>query len=154
MSRVAQGVTLSDKGFGELELELTRLLRRARTSQRQTASAVHPDLDAAGYVLMVAIRDLQNQGGARAADIAESLGLHKSTTSRNLAALEELGLIERIPDPDDARARQVRLTDAGAASLSQATEGRRGWLRAQLERWPDDDVHTLARLLRRLNDQI
>jgi DNA-binding MarR family transcriptional regulator len=146
---------MAKTGYTELELELTRLLRRARTSQQRTAADVHPDLDSAGYVLMVTVRDLQeHDGSARAADIAETLGLHKSTMSRNLAHLEELGLIERVQDPADARARQVRLTPAGAASLAAATEGRRARLRGQLEKWEEEDIAQLARLLHRLNDHI
>ena len=75
---------------------------------------MHPDLDSAGYAVLVAVRDLAAAGGgARGGDISDVLGLHKSTTSRNLTTLEDLGLIERIPDPADARARQVRLTTAG-----------------------------------------
>src|SRR5690242_4792420 len=97
--------------LGELEVELTRLLRRARSAQQRTAAQVHPDLDSAGYAVLVTVRELsQSSGGARGGEVSDALGLHKSTTSRNLTTLETLGLVERIPDPQDARARQVRLT--------------------------------------------
>lgn len=139
--------------LGELEVELSRLLRRARSAQQRTAAEVHPDLDSAGYAVLVAIRDLTAAGGgARGGDISDVLGLHKSTTSRNLTTLEELGLIERIPDPADARARQVRLTTAGAAALERTFDGRRERLRARLADWDPQDVAALARLLRLLND--
>ncbi len=139
--------------LGELEIELSRLLRRARSAQQRTAADVHPDLDSAGYAVLVAVRDLAAAGGgARGGDISEVLGLHKSTTSRNLTTLEDLGLIERIPDPVDARARQVRLTTAGAESLHRSVSGRREWLRARLADWGPQDVSDLARLLRQLND--
>jgi DNA-binding MarR family transcriptional regulator len=139
--------------FGELEVELTRLMRRARSAQQRLAAEVHPDLDSAGYAVLVTIRDLTaHGGGARGGEVSEALGLHKSTTSRNLTTLEELGLVERIPDPDDARARQVRLTEEGAAALERSVAGRRGRLREQLGSWDASDIASLAKLLRRLND--
>ena len=139
--------------LGELEIELSRLLRRARSAQLRTALDVHPDLDSAGYAVLVAVRDLAAAGGgARGGDISDVLGLHKSTTSRNLTTLEALGLIERIPDPVDARARQVRLTSAGAEALERSVSGRRERLRARLADWESQDVSDLARLLRQLND--
>jgi DNA-binding MarR family transcriptional regulator len=139
--------------LGELEVELSRLLRRARSAQQRTAAEVHPDLDSAGYAVLVAVRDLAAAGGgARGGDISDVLGLHKSTTSRNLTTLERLGLIERIADPADARARQVRLTVAGADALERSVSGRRERLRERLASWDARDVSDLARLLRQLND--
>ena len=103
--------------------------------------------------MLVAVRDLAAAGGgARGGDISDVLGLHKSTTSRNLTTLEDLGLIERIPDPLDARARQVRLTASGAEALERSVSGRRERLRARLADWEAQDVSDLARLLRQLND--
>jgi DNA-binding MarR family transcriptional regulator len=143
----------SRAALGELEVELTRLFRRARSAQARTAADVHPDLDSAGYAVLIAVRDLSDAGGgARGGDISEVLRLHKSTTSRNLTTLEDLGLIERIADPDDARARQVRMTSEGLAALERSFEGRRERLRSQLDAWESDDIAELARLLRRLND--
>jgi DNA-binding MarR family transcriptional regulator len=139
--------------LGELEVELSRLLRRARSTQLRTAADAHPDLDSAGYAVLVAVRDLAaGGGGARGGDISDLLGLHKSTTSRNLTTLEDLGLIERIPDPVDARARQVRLTTAGSQALERSMSGRRERLRERLASWDAQDVADLARLLRLLND--
>src|SRR6476661_1276705 len=144
---------MSRSPLGELEVELTRLMRRARSAQQRTAAEVHPDLDSAGYAVLVAVRDLAaTGGGARGGEVSEVLGLHKSTTSRNLTTLEDLGLVERIPDPDDARARQVRLTPQGAEALESSVVGRRARLRAQLQEWDGGDIAALARLLRKLND--
>ena len=138
---------------GELETELTRLMRRARSAQQRIAAEVHPDLDTAGYSVLVTVRDLtESSGGVRGGEVSDVLGLHKSTASRNLTTLEELGLVERIPDPDDARARQVRLTTQGAEALERTFAGRRERLRSQVAGWEPGDVAEFARLLRKLND--
>ena len=139
-----------------VERELTRLLRRARASSARIAADVHPDLDAAAYAVLVAIVDLAaaSTAGVHAALLAETVGLHKSTMSRNLAQLETLGLIERVPDPADARARLLRLTALGEESVERSRRGRRERLAAQLDAWSDADVRRLGTLLGRLNDSL
>ncbi|HEV7196804.1 MAG TPA: MarR family winged helix-turn-helix transcriptional regulator [Pedococcus sp.] len=139
--------------LGELDVELTRMLWWARSAQKRTAIDAHPDLDNAGYAVLVAIRELSAAGGGvRGAELADALGLHKSTISRNLSTLEDLGLVERILDPTDARARQVRLTGGGIAALDRTFEGRLERLRSQLSAWDAADIGELATLLRRFND--
>jgi len=53
------------------------------------------------------------RGIADVARLRESLGLDSGLASRLLRGLEEEGLVETIPHPDDARRRIVRLTRAG-----------------------------------------
>ena len=152
----ADGPTTGTPALGEVERELTRLLRRARTAQHSMATDIHPDLDAAGYATLVTKHELvaAHPGGVRATDVSAALQLHKSTTSRNLGELERLGLIERVPDPEDARARLLRLTAPGERSLDRSRQGRRERVAAQLAQWPARDVAELGRLLRRLNDDL
>jgi DNA-binding MarR family transcriptional regulator len=139
-----------------LERELTRLMRRARAASARIAADVHPDLDAAAYAVLVAIVDLAaaSSGGVHAGLVAETVGLHKSTMSRNLGQLERLGLIERVPDPADARARLLRLTPVGEESVERSRRGRRERLAGQLGDWSDADLRRLGSLLGRLNDSI
>ena len=120
------------------------------------AAEVHPELDVASYVVLVTIRDLtgSHPGGVRAADVGEALRLHKSTMSRNVTVLENLGLLERIPSPDDARARILGITSDGDRSLSAAISARRARMAETLSRWSAADVEGLARLLGQLNDDL
>lgn len=53
------------------------------------------------------------QGITEVTAIRESLGLDSGLTSRLLRALEEEGLVETVPHPDDARRRLARLTPSG-----------------------------------------
>ncbi len=139
-----------------VERELTRFLRRARAASTAMATQVHPDLDLASYAVLVTIRELRESlpGGVRAADVAEALRLHKSTMSRNIAVLESLGLIERVTDPDDARARLLAITSTGDTSLATAIDARRQRVAETLGPWTIGDVRDLARLLGRLNDDL
>ena len=144
------------EGRAAVERELSRLFRRARASSARLASEVHPDLDAAGYAVLVTVVDLgaRQPDGVRASEVAAAVGLHKSTMSRNIADLERLGLVERVPDPTDARARLLRLTDAGSEAVERSRTGRRRRLAAQMEGWSAADVRQLGTLLQRLNDEV
>ncbi len=55
--------------------------------------------------------------GTRVTDLAERLGVTKQAVSQLVDDLEALGVVERVPDPDDARARRVTFTALGRAGL-------------------------------------
>lgn len=60
-------------------------------------------------------------------DLAERLGLEKSTVSRLAAHLEALGLLVRERDPENRRSYRLRITSAGRAMhehLGRAAEVR------------------------------
>lgn len=140
----------------DLERELTRFWRRSRVSSTSIAAEVHPDLDVASYTVLVTISDLERSlpGGVRAIDVADTLGLHKSTMSRNIAVLERLGLVAREQSADDARARILTITESGRTSLDATITARRARVSSILSQWSNDDVRDLARLLGQLNDDL
>src|SRR5262245_58930499 len=48
--------------------------------------------------------------GTRLGTIADRLGVTKQAVSQWIAELEEMKVVELVPDPDDARAKRVRFT--------------------------------------------
>lgn len=60
--------------------------------------------------------------GSRLTDLAEQAQVTKQTASLLVAALEREGLVERVPDPMDGRARIIRLTRKGSAASARARE--------------------------------
>ena len=54
-----------------------------------------------------------NDGGSRLTELAESAQVTKQTAGYLVDQLEQLGYVERVPDPRDGRARLVRLSDKG-----------------------------------------
>ncbi|WP_425581062.1 MarR family winged helix-turn-helix transcriptional regulator [Streptomyces thermoalcalitolerans] len=137
----------TDREFLSLERELTVLLRRARANQSEMAREVHPDLESAAYGLLVRLEE----GSRRATDLAAYIGVGKATMSRQLRALEELGLVTRTPDPADGRAWLVTLTDEGRRRVGRVREARRARYVSQLAHWDRREVAELARLLHQLN---
>ncbi|MFI5684010.1 MarR family winged helix-turn-helix transcriptional regulator [Streptomyces sp. NPDC051636] len=138
----------ADQEFLALERELTVLLRRARANQGEMAREVHPDLEPAAYGLLVR---LDEHGRQRATELAAYIGVGKATMSRQLRALEELGLIAREPDPADGRAWLVTLTDEGRGRVGKVRLARRARYVSQLAHWDRREVSELARLLHELN---
>ncbi|MGQ0840632.1 MarR family winged helix-turn-helix transcriptional regulator [Actinokineospora sp.] len=132
----------------DFERELSKLFGRARSVSLSLAAKVHPGLDGASYALLLHLSDI---GPVRAADVVERTGLDKSTVSRQIARLAELGLVERVPDPSDGRARLVQLTATGSARLAEVRSDRRQQLRAKFTGWPTVDIQEFSRLLARLN---
>ncbi|GGA70898.1 hypothetical protein GCM10011521_06280 [Arenimonas soli] len=60
-----------------------------------------------------ALEVLVARGPMRAQALAEALRLDKSTVTRVVDALVRKAYVERLPDPDDARAQSLRITPAG-----------------------------------------
>lgn len=134
--------------FLDLERELTVFLRRARATSGEMAREVHPDLEPAAYGLLVRLEDA---GAQRATDLAAYFGVGKATMSRQLAALEGLGLVTRSKDPADGRASLVELAEVGRERFNRVRSARRAEYRRKLAAWERGEIAELARLLHRLN---
>jgi DNA-binding MarR family transcriptional regulator len=81
------------------------------------AEAGYPDIRPAhgnvfGYV---------RKEGSRLTELAERAQLTKQTMGYLVDHLEERGYLERLPDPDDKRAKIIRLTDRGREAVRVAS---------------------------------
>jgi DNA-binding MarR family transcriptional regulator len=144
----ADPVLDSHEAYVRLEREVALLLRRSRAISGRLAGELHRDLDGAAYGLLVLLDD---SGPLRASDVVSRLGLDKSTVSRQVASLVDLGMVERAADPDDGRAQVLSISAEGHRRLSEVRDARRVRWEADLADWPTSDVATLAALLNRLN---
>ncbi|MFF8599314.1 MarR family winged helix-turn-helix transcriptional regulator [Streptomyces sp. NPDC015232] len=127
-----------------IQRELTAFARRARAA----AARLHPELPLVSYTLLAHIDDQQ---GCRATDLAAHYLLDKSTVSRQIAALEKLGLVERRPDPDDHRVQVLHPTDAGTRLLASTQASRLAAYEERLRDWSAEDLAAFAGYLLRYN---
>ncbi len=100
-----------------------------------------------GYVVLVTL----DRGAMRTqAALAEAINADKTRIIRTLDELQEQGYIERLPDPDDRRARLLAITDEGRAlkdsAQAEIQRGEERWL-ADLS---PDERRVFLRVLRRL----
>lgn len=131
-----------------VEREIGLLLRRSRAMSTRLAREIHPDLDGAAYGLLALLADA---GPLRATDLVVRLGLDKSTVSRQVSSLVDLGLVSREADPTDGRAQVLTPSAEGAAQLARIREARRARWEEDLSHWPVEDVARLGELLGRFN---
>jgi len=115
------------------------------------ARDVHPELDAAAYGLLARIDEV---GSVRVTDLASYFSVGKPTVSRQIALLERLALVQRAQNDEDARSRQLSLTDGGRELLDRARNARRERCQVTLETWSTEDVAAFATLLRRFNEAL
>jgi DNA-binding MarR family transcriptional regulator len=134
-----------------VEVELSRLLRRARRLASEVAGSVHPDLRPGDFALLRAVVEL---GPSRSGDLAARVGLDKSTTSRLITNLRDLGLVRATVDGSDARARLVELTADGKRRYTRMQAERRARFASYLATWDGEDLTRLAVLLHRLNTDL
>lgn len=101
--------------------------------------------------LLSYIRDFGPVSQTRA---AEHLEQGRAVTGTQVDKLQALGLVERLPDPDDRRVWRVAVTDAGrqlADRIAEVDAVLRGELRSGISR---ADRQTLAGLLVRLQHNL
>jgi DNA-binding MarR family transcriptional regulator len=56
-------------------------------------------------------------GGTRLTELARRLGISKQAVAQLVDELEQMGAIERIPDPEDGRAKLIRFSRTAGRSL-------------------------------------
>jgi DNA-binding MarR family transcriptional regulator len=132
-----------------LSAGVARLVRTAKHLSSRVATELYGDLPSFGWALML---PLEQEGEQRCSALAAHVGVDVSVASRQLAALERGGYVERRPDPLDGRASLIRLSPAGAAALTHTRQVRGRWAAEALTDWTEDDARQFAVLLDKLAD--
>ena len=119
-----------------LRLVVGRLNRRIRIDGRESV----PPLQLSAMVTV------EEQGPLRLSELARREGVSVPTMSRVLAALDEQGLVVRMPDPQDARGVLVRCQRRGSSGWRRCAATARRWWRGG---WSGSTRHSGPRWLPR-----
>jgi DNA-binding MarR family transcriptional regulator len=130
-----------------IEQELTLLVRRAQKVHLRGGPIEHV-VERAAYGILAWLHDA---GPLRPSALAAHFHLDASTISRQVASLEQAGLITREPDTEDRRACRLRLTEHGQSLVTTTRAERRGVVRDLLQSWPPQDLATFAAQLAAFN---
>jgi DNA-binding MarR family transcriptional regulator len=136
--------TAKRSGSAVIERELVLLARWLEAAQRRQD---YP-MDRASYLLLLR---LESDGPQRVARLAAALGLDGSTVTRQVAALDAGGWVERRTDPLDARATVVEATPAGLAAMDELRRYRQGRIEVLFGDWTPAEQAELGRVLGHLN---
>ncbi|MCW2580446.1 MAG: transcriptional regulator, MarR family [Blastococcus sp.] len=138
---------ISPETRDRLTASVAQLVRTGRHVSSRAASQLYGDLPSFGWALLL---PLERDGDQRCSALAAQAGVDVSVASRQLAALERAGHVERRPDPQDGRASLLSLTPAGAEAMSVTRVLRAEWALDALAGWHEDDARHLTDLLDRL----
>ncbi len=96
---------------------------------------------------------LAKDGPATTAELARSESMKPQSMGATIAALEEMGMVERKPHPTDGRQVIIELTAKGAAVRKSAKDAKRTWLAqaiAQLDEQERETLFAAGRIMMRL----
>jgi DNA-binding MarR family transcriptional regulator len=96
---------------------------------------------------------LDRHGPATTAELARAESVKPQSMGTTVAALEEMGLVERKPHPTDGRQMNIELTAKGAAVRKSARDAKRTWLAQAIAQLDEEERETLFRageLMKRL----
>ncbi len=136
-----------DTANKQIEQQITVLLRRVQRIHLSTTTG-DVNLERSAYGIMCKLAD---EGPQRLGALATAFGLDPSTITRQVQALEEIGLAARKTDPSDRRASILDLTDTGREVLDSTRGRRRAKLQQALSDWPESDLTDFGRLLKEFN---
>src|ERR1700683_1978315 len=86
---------------------------------------------------------LAKDGPATIADLARAESMKPQSMGATVAALEEMGVVERQPHPTDGRQVNIELTAKGAAVRKSAKDAKHLWLAQAIAQLDEQDRETL-----------
>lgn len=96
---------------------------------------------------------LAKEGPATVADLARAESMKPQSMGTTIAALEEMGMVERKPHPTDGRQVNIEITAKGASVRKSAGDAKRTWLAQAIAQLDEHDQQTLfqaGEIVRRL----
>jgi len=96
---------------------------------------------------------LAKNGPATTADLARAESVKPQSMGTTIAALEELGLVERKPHPTDGRQINIALTAKGEAMRKSSKDAKLTWLAqavAQLDKQDQETLFAAREIIKRL----
>ena len=131
---------VSDSGeralAGRLRLAVVRLNRRLRAQRIDQIVSL---------TQIAALSTLHKCGALTPGKLAAKEGVQPPSMTRVIAALEDMGFVERSPHPTDGRQSIVALTGEGVTFIEKTISMREAWLDRKLAELSGDERHVLDR---------
>jgi DNA-binding MarR family transcriptional regulator len=144
MTAAANDLTVAETNIEIIEREIGDLARVLEAMQRHRS---YP-LERAQYLLL---RVLETHGPTPTATLAGLLLLDDSTVTRQIASMEEAGLVARQPNPNDRRSSLIQATRQGLTVMRKMRRMRLDRIDRLVADWTVSERDKLATLLQKLN---
>jgi DNA-binding MarR family transcriptional regulator len=119
-------------GIDESAIAAARDLRVMFSRLRRRLRGLATDEDLTPSQTAVLIR-LWKEGASSASVLAGAEGVRPQSMATIVAALEQRGLIERTPDPEDGRRQLISLTESGRKRGESNRQVREEWLESAMQ---------------------
>jgi DNA-binding MarR family transcriptional regulator len=121
-----------------LRMAIVRMSRRLRQEAAGAVGELTPTAAAA-------LATVERHGPLTPSELAEIERVKRPTATRTLRVLNEAGLVERAPDPEDGRSALVSITAAGRDRLRRLRSRKNAYLARRMRDLPAEDVEALER---------
>lgn len=129
--------------LADVVARLRRALRRGVRAELGSGVRAEPTRSARPVAQIEVLQLLEERPGLRASEVGETLLLAPTTVSTLIGALLATDSIERVPDPADRRAWQLRLTAAGGDELARWQQANKRVLRDAFSKLATADQRAL-----------
>ncbi|OMD23924.1 MarR family transcriptional regulator [Paenibacillus odorifer] len=137
---------------GQLELKLggqiSALISASHALNVRTAAAFDSSIQPAAFHI---VRWLYSYGPTSASVLAESTAMDRSSVSRLIKQLENLGYIKREDSPNDRRAILLTLTDLGRQKTLDALQDKEFIFYERIAQWDNQQLETFIQMLQEFN---
>jgi DNA-binding MarR family transcriptional regulator len=136
-----------DAAVSDLIRAVGLLVRRVR------AAAASHELSLTESAVMAR---LAREGPLTTADLARAEGMKPQSMGTTVAALEEMGIVERKPHPTDGRQVNIQLTAKGVALRKSAKDAKLSWLAhavGQLDKKEQVTLFAAGEIIQRLAEK-
>lgn len=148
-----QAAHISSQQLKDLHRSLLDIMVVMNRPQRDEymVRAAGISLERALFPLLVGV---ERVGPIALVELAEGVGRDYTTVSRQVARLEELGLVKREEHVADRRVRKVAITPQGKAMTNRVDAARERMGRAIFDSWEPQEAAVFMRLMRKFADAL
>ncbi|MEK3766987.1 MarR family transcriptional regulator [Paenibacillus sp. FSL R5-0887] len=141
-----------DTSRGQLELKLggqiSALISASHALNVRTAAAFDSSIQPAAFHI---VRWLYSYGPTSASVLAESTAMDRSSVSRLIKQLENLGYVRREDSPNDRRAILLTLTELGRQKTFDALQDKEFIFYERIAQWDNQQLETFIQMLQEFN---
>ena len=139
------------ESYASLGAELGSLIRVMKDLHAHVIQQAALQCEVAGAVVLGRLSQL---GPVRLTDLAQNLMLDPSSVSRQVSALERVGLVTKEKDPVDLRAQRLVLTERGEQAVNAVRASFADALARLTPGWTKKDIEDLVDRMARLNNDL
>jgi DNA-binding MarR family transcriptional regulator len=137
MTDTATGSPLTDLA-ARLRMAVVRTSRRLRQEAAGEGDELTP-------TAVAALATVERHGPLTPSELAAIERIKRPTATRILRVLEEAGLVDRSPDPEDGRSALLSVNAAGRERLRRLRGRKNAYLARRMRDLPAEDLRTLER---------